>query len=58
MVKSFEDAFTDLQSEFVSLCMEKLKKWFNRIGGFEYGCKEREKNNRIRRKSILLVCAC
>lgn len=20
--------------------MEKLKKWFNRIGGFEYGCKE------------------
>ena len=27
--------------------MEKLKKWFNRIGGFEYGCKEREKKNRI-----------
>lgn len=23
--------------------MEKLKKWFNRIGGFEYGCKERKR---------------
>lgn len=22
MIKGFEDAFTDLQSEFVSLCME------------------------------------
>ena len=24
MIKGFEDAFTDLQSEFVSLCMESV----------------------------------
>ena len=36
--------------------MEKLKKWFNRIGGFEYGCKEREKKirNKLPKGSIIL----